>query len=99
MVVERGLCGGGRRGRLAVHVPAGVGGELAGAVARACGGRHGADGARQRLLVGVGGAWLPAVPRGRVVASGAVGERPRAVVRVRPVTRGGGAARGEQQRA
>ena len=85
--VRRGGRRCGRRG--ALHVPAGVGGELARAGARAGGGRHGGDGARQRLLVGVGGGGVPAVPRGRRGASRAVGERARALVRGGPVARAG----------
>ena len=82
-----------------LHVPAGVGGELAGAVTRAGGGRHGADGARQRLLVGVGGGGVPAVPRGRRGARARWASARALSCAVRPVARGRGAARGEQQRA
>ena len=62
-----------RRAACGVHVPAGGGGELhlSGACAR--GGRHAADGARQRLLVGVGGARRADVPRRRRGASRACG--------------------------
>ena len=82
-----------RAERRVVHVPAVGVGELHLAVARARGGRHAADGARRRLLVGVGVARRADVPHRRRGASRAVGERGRD--RVQRDARAAGEARVE----
>merc|ERR1711965_1193669 len=64
-----------RAERRAVHVPAGGGCGVPLAELGARGGRHAADGARRRLLLGVGGARRAHVPHRRVGAACGVVEQ------------------------
>ena len=88
-----------RSERRVVHVPAVDVGELHLSFDDALGWRYACDGARQRLLVGVGGAGHADVPHWRRGAPRGVGELDCARVQRDACGSGRGSYRGEQQRA
>ena len=88
-----------RSERRLVHVPAVGVGELHLSFYGALGGRHACDGARRRLLVGVGGARRADVPHWRRGAPRGVGQLECDRVQRDACSSGRGSYRGEQQRA